>query len=530
ARADYRRLLAVLYEEGYFGPTISIRIDGREAAFLPSLQPLRKVDRVAVQVAPGPRFHFALARLAPLAPGTTVGGGFQPGEPAGTGAISLAASQGVQGWREAGHAKARIGAQSITADHRDQTLDVDIVLAPGPRLRFGALHLDGKTALSDERLRRIASLPSGETYHPDELERIARRLRRTGVFRSVTISEADTAGPDGTLDIELRVEDDKPRRLTFGAELESRDGLSLSATWLHRNLLGGGERFQIDAEAAGIGGQGDNAELALQAALTRPATLRPDIDFGLSAGLLSLDNDIFRTEKLALTLGLTRTLSEHSTLYGGLLLEASNAGDDYGDRQFRTLGLPLRAIRDRRDDRLDPTRGSYVRAEAMPYASHFDGAPGLRLTGDMRAYRSLGSDRVVVAGRLQYGSVFGPGLSETPPDYLFLSGGGGTVRGHLYQSGLVTVGGRRSGGLSFLGLSGELRVRATDSVSAVAFYDAGFVGSTSDITGAGNWHAGAGIGLRYHTSIGPIRADIALPVSGGTSGGAQLYVGIGQAF
>jgi translocation and assembly module TamA len=45
-----------------------------------------------------------------------------------------------------------------------------------------------------------------------------------------------------------------------------------------------------------------------------------------------------------------------------------------------------------------------------------------------------------------------------------------------------------------------------------------------------NWHAGAGVGLRYMTAIGPVRLDLAGPVAGATGGGAQVYIGIGQAF
>ena len=40
---------------------------------------------------------------------------------------------------------------------------------------------------------------------------------------------------------------------------------------------------------------------------------------------------------------------------------------------------------------------------------------------------------------------------------------------------------------------------------------------------------GAGVGLRYETGIGPLRADIALPI-GGSGDGYALYIGIGQAF
>jgi outer membrane protein assembly factor BamA len=45
-----------------------------------------------------------------------------------------------------------------------------------------------------------------------------------------------------------------------------------------------------------------------------------------------------------------------------------------------------------------------------------------------------------------------------------------------------------------------------------------------------NSHAGAGLGVRYDTGIGPIRFDIASPISGDTGDGVQFYVGLGQAF
>jgi len=56
------------------------------------------------------------------------------------------------------------------------------------------------------------------------------------------------------------------------------------------------------------------------------------------------------------------------------------------------------------------------------------------------------------------------------------------------------------------------------------------VGATDFFDDAGDSHAGAGIGLRYDTGFGPIRLDLAAPVSGDTGEGAQIYIGIGQAF
>jgi len=62
------------------------------------------------------------------------------------------------------------------------------------------------------------------------------------------------------------------------------------------------------------------------------------------------------------------------------------------------------------------------------------------------------------------------------------------------------------------------------------FVDAGQVNSASAPFGGGV-RAGAGVGARYYTAIGPIRLDFAVPLNKqGGDDTFELYVGIGQAF
>ena len=130
------------------------------------------------------------------------------------------------------------------------------------------------------------------------------------------------------------------------------------------------------------------------------------------------------------------------------------------------------------------------------------------------------------------GSVYGPQLSQAPADYLFYSGGGGTVRGQPYQSlGVSLGGGNVVGGRSFLGLSAEARLKMTDKIGIVGFVDAGYIGAEQFYDGSGQVHSGAGLGLRYATGIGPIRLDVGVPTSGPATGeNFQVYIGIGQSF
>ncbi|MGB8621788.1 MAG: POTRA domain-containing protein, partial [Paracoccaceae bacterium] len=283
AKADYSRLVGVLYAQGYYSPVIQIRVDGREAAGIPPYETPDRIGTITLSVTPGPQFMFSQARVAPLAPGTTLPEDFATGRIARSTVIQQAAEAGVEGWRDVGHAKARVTDQTITADHRANTLAADITLTPGARLTFGGLVITGKSDVRPERIRAIAGLPSGKTFSPKVLERAATRLRRTGTFRSVALSEAETPNPDGSLDITAALLDEKKHRIGAGVELSTTEGLKLSAYWLHRNLLRGAERFRLDGEVSGIGGTSGGVDFKLGASLTRPATFNPDTSLGLSA-------------------------------------------------------------------------------------------------------------------------------------------------------------------------------------------------------------------------------------------------------
>ncbi|MEJ8562049.1 BamA/TamA family outer membrane protein [Yoonia sp. GPGPB17] len=191
---------------------------------------------------------------------------------------------------------------------------------------------------------------------------------------------------------------------------------------------------------------------------------------------------------------------------------------------------------DRRDVPTNASSGYYIDLSATPFVSIDGDISGSRLFGDARGYLTTGEqEALTLAARVQVGSVLGAGLSEAPADFLFYSGGGGTVRGQPYQSlGIDTVDGAETvttGGTSFVGAQLEARYMVRDNIALVGFYDFGQVGATATPGEDAEWHAGAGIGLRYNTGIGPIRLDLGTQANGDDAGrDLQVYIGIGQAF
>lgn len=65
----------------------------------------------------------------------------------------------------------------------------------------------------------------------------------------------------------------------------------------------------------------------------------------------------------------------------------------------------------------------------------------------------------------------------------------------------------------------------------VGFVDAGYVGADSVPDFSQKFRVGVGAGLRYYTGLGPLRADVAVPLDR-HEGDPRLafYIGLGQAF
>lgn len=532
AQADYQRILTALYEEGYYGPSISIRVDGREAAEIPVFNAPGKVSKVVITVEKGKSFKFGRATIAPRAPGTRAAQFYDEGNTAKLARVRGAVEKGVADWRALGHAKAALAEQTITARHDTARLDVDLRLDPGPRLRFGNLIVTGEKRMREERVRAITGLPTGKIFDPEALERAQQRLRETGVFRSATLIEADAAREGRYLDIEAKLDENKLRRFGAGIEYASLDGGKVGGFWMHRNLLGGAERLRFDLEVSQISRSGDGTDARFQVSFTRPATFTPETNLYANAALWHIDEPGYRGDGADVELGLKHRFSKELTASIGLGLERSRITDIFGTYDYTLVTLPATVEWDRRNVKLNPTKGFYLKGDLTPFADVAGGPSGARLYGDARAYYTLDRGRAItLAGRLQFGSVMGSSLSATPATYLFYSGGGGTVRGQKYRSLGVTRGGQLSGGRSFVGLSGELRTQVYKRYSLVGFYDMGFVGADPMPGKNGDWHAGAGLGLRFDTPLGPIRLDVATPTTGPDAGRrAEFYVGIGQAF
>ena len=542
ARGDYRRIVAALYGEGYYGGVVSIRVGGQEAAKLaPDVDLPDPVD-VVLSVEPGPLFRFNRLTIANEAPISSNWDdyvdppalrGFGTGEIAQSGIITRAETLALEAWRQQGFAKAEIASRDVVADHATSTVDVTITVNPGRQAAFGDVTVSGTERMDPEFVRRQTGLVVGEEYDPDALDRAQKRLDRLEVFRAARLEAAESIGSDGLLPYSLIVQELPGARFGAGATYSSIDGLGVEAFHLWRNLFGQAERLRLDARVASIAYPVDTAQFDyfFGGTFTKPGVFTPDTDL---IAAISAERNIYKSYSETSGLGkvgLTHMFSDEITFEGGATLERSRIDDAFGTRDFTTAGVYAGATLDFRDNKVDATSGWYAQASLEPFYEFQFANAGAKVTAEGRTYFGFGeTDPFVLAGRIKAGAVVGPALSEISPDKLFFAGGGGSVRGYGYKSIGVSDGGMVTGGRYLLEASLEARAKVTETIGVVGFVDGGYV-AADVFPGLEDLRIGVGAGVRYYTGLGPLRLDVAIPLNkkAGDSDYA-LYVGIGQAF
>ncbi|SMQ72831.1 autotransporter secretion outer membrane protein TamA [Devosia lucknowensis] len=543
ARGDYRRLLAALYGEGYYGGTVSIRIGGQEAANLPPDTNLPDPVDVTIAVTAGPLFRFGNVSIVNQAPPTSdphdqvdlpILRGYGTGEIARSAVVLRAEQLALEAWRQQGHAKAEVVSRDVVADHATNTVDAVITVNPGPRAAFGPVRVTGTENMNPEFVAQQTGLAVGQEYDPDDVELAQKRLDRLEVFRSARLQAAESIGADGLLPYDLIVEELPGRRFGVGATYSTVDGLGLEGYHLWRNLFGQAERLRLDARVASIAWPIDTAQFdyMIGGTFTKPGFYHPDVDL---VATVSAERTIYPkyTETSAGgRVGLSWFFSDELTFEGGASFEVARFDDVFGTRDFQTAGVYAGVIYDGRDSTVDPTEGWYASANLEPYFDLLGGNPGARLVVEGRTYFGFGeTDPFVLAGRVKAGAVVGPDLIDIPPDKLFFAGGGGSVRGYGFKSiGVDDGNGNITGGRYLLEASLEARAKVTNDIGVVGFVDGGYVAADT-FPGLDDLRLGAGVGVRYYTGLGPLRLDLAIPLNKKAGDpDYAIYAGIGQAF
>jgi translocation and assembly module TamA len=554
ARADEELLGDILRTYGYYDGDVVRQLsggrraraddDGEDADI--STEPSVRFD-----ILPGVRYRFGridLGRLPSLAePDASrliAAFGIQPGDPLYADRIIEREIELRVALGESGYPFALLDEPELLIDHARAEGDLTLDVQPGGKYVFGPVASSDERFLSGRHLSRIARFDQGDVFQQSLETDLRRAIIATGLVSSVTVTPRETRAPQGDQpgEVALDVEFERaPLRTIAGAiGYGTEDGFKVEARWEHRNLFPPEGALRLRGilgtrEALGsIGIRRNNfkgRDQVLTVDLFASDITTEAVDsrgFGMRGTFEKVSNLLFQ--------------KPISWQLGGELLYTDERnrsvrvapGGPVPRQAFLIGGLFGSVTLDASDDLLDPSQGYRATLYLAPEASRSEGSESfyLRAQGDAAYYQSVGS--TVLAARVRAATIQGAEAADIAPSRRLYGGGGASVRGYGFQGvGPRDDLGNPEGGASLVEFAAEARIETGllgGAVEVVPFIDAGTVGrgSTPDFADI-RW--GAGIGIRYKTTFGPIRVDVAAPLNPTAfDSPVVVYVSLGQAF
>ncbi len=570
ARGDVSRLRTVLDSFGYYQGRIAITINGMaldSAGLGDALTALPNGRSARLKIRPtlGPVFHVGRIDIKGALPkGMEKALELSPGAPAVASEVLAAGMRLQDALQDAGYAFARVRKPLAYEVPERHILNLLFQVKTGERVRIGGIRIEGLKEVHQSLLRRRLLLHTGELYDAATVERARQDLLALGLFSTVSV-RLGPPDPERRVPVTFTVEESKRHTVGLTAAYSSDLGGSAGVHWSDRNIFGYGERLELSAEAINLGGTASTG-LGYDARIgyAIPDFQRRGQTLGFSVRGLRQALQAYTQTGETLGATLNRKLSDSWDATAGLAYGHELIDQESRHYHYDLLSMPLAARFDSTDlgsPLLDPTHGFRISLNVSPTLSH--GSPTASsgatnqmfviLQGTLATYydlhRLLPADpagRTVIAAKVMAGVALGASQFSLPPDQRFYAGGSGTVRGYRYQSvGPEFADGNPTGGTNMQAVNLELRQRVGRSFGVVAFVDAGGVSSASCRgTGAsssscggvsrasgGVYRIGVGTGVRYYTSIGPIRFDIAVPLHRRPNDDRfEVYIGLGQAF
>ena len=498
--ASTHRLQAMLGEilatEGYFSPVF----DASEA----DGKPLLHID-------PGPRTTIAGVDLVidgPVAEKTrsTLSEGWRlpVGQPFRQQDWSDAKQQVLAGLLAIEHAGARLVDSDAEIDTETQRAQLRAHYEAGPRYRFGDLRVEGLQRYSPDLIGRYNRvIQPGEPYREQHLKVLQDALQASPYFSTVQVS-LDPGGAiesdDGSRTVPIRVDvRERPaHRLGFGTGVSSNTGARVEVNYHTPDLFN--QAWALDA--------GVRIEQKKQTAYA-DVFLPPDERnrrHGIGLMVEATDIEGLKTNRHAIGI---QTIQQRGSVEQRLSLNWQQERREPDDALTTTNeALVPNALWIWRsvDDLLDPRNGTVLQAQIGGGTKAFlSDQDFLRLHVRWQQYFPLGR-LDTLALRAEIGATLADSRQGIPQDYLFRTGGTGSVRGYSYQSlgveeGSATVGGRRLGVLSI-----EATHWLTPTWGIAAFVDAG---DAADTVRNLDLAVGYGLGARWRSPAGPIGLDLA---------------------
>jgi translocation and assembly module TamA len=480
---------------GYYKPQVrpTLRQDGKTwtARFDVDSGPPIKIATVDLQITgPGaeePAFR-QLQSSFPLRPGEVL---HHPDYERGKKSLTDLAA-------EEGYLDAAYQENQVRVDLERYRADVVLHFNTGPQYLFGPVYFH-QDVLDGRLLTGYIDFKPGDKLNVNKVLQLQNALSDSPYWSRVEVVTRQDQASNLEVPIDVNLVPSKTVRFTGGVGYGTDTGPRVKGAFELRRLNQLGHRAVVSASASQI-------EQSFQSSYIIPGAF-PRTD-NLSFNL-AYDRQITNTlESKTGLVGTQYTFLQHGwneTYSLNFQRENYKVGLDKGTSNLLVPSAGLERVR--ADDRIYTTNGYRLRFTLQGAdRGALSDATFLQGLADGKVIRTVG-ERNRLIGRTQIGYTATSDFRVLPPRFRFFAGGDQSVRGYRYESlGTKDEAGNVIGGEALAIASLEYEYRFLPKWSAAVFYDTG--NAFHDFK-SGGLAQGAGIGIRWRSPIGPVRADVA---------------------
>lgn len=596
--ADLATIADVYHRRGFVGVKVQSAEEPQRDRAGGGVVPLR----VRVVINEGPRTTVAGVRVqgnhALSEAALKEGLGLQPGRPYLDAQLLLDRDAVQQRYLNFGYPNAVVEAAANFSADRTRA-EPSFTVSEGTRVFVEHVLIVGNVRTRIETIERELLIKPGDPLGDAAKVETRRRLAALGLFRRIQISELEH-GDEGKRDLLVSVEESPATTIVWGVGAEGRvqvvrlasDGGAASERLevfprgsfdiSRRNLFGKNrsvslftgvsvrlqKRQVFDEQGTLTSNQFGTPEYRVLGTYREPRVFNTSADAFVTGTFEQQARSSFNFARRGASAEVARQITREVGASATYQIQRTRVFDFDVDPQEQRLidrlfpqvrlsSFSASAIRDTRDDAVDPGTGEYVSSNVQLAGRRIGSEVGFAKTfARAQLFRTLpGARRIVVAGNASFGVAGGfsrevvttgaDGVSRTvtvedlPASERFFGGGDTTVRGFALDTlgtpDTLDTNGLPIGGNGTVIFNAEVRASVSSTIQAVGFVDAGnvFARATDiDLTGI---RGALGFGVRYKSPFGPIRIDLGFKmrrdeIAGRRESLTALHISLGQAF
>lgn len=137
-------------------------------------------------------------------------------------------------------------------DEAKKTVALNFFIEPGKRAYVRHINFTGNSGTNDETLRREMRQLEAAPFSKSSVERSRVRLQRLPFIEEAEVDTQPVPGTDDLVDVNFKVKERAPGSVQFGVGYSGAQGFLVSASVVHTNFLGTGNRVSLTADNSTI--------------------------------------------------------------------------------------------------------------------------------------------------------------------------------------------------------------------------------------------------------------------------------------